>query len=52
MLQSKTTQGTRVLRDKHLIVLLLGANDSEPIPSIEHLKAELFLVKQALGEEN
>jgi hypothetical protein len=52
MLQSKTTQGTKALRDKHLILLLLGANNNEPIPSLEHLKAELFLVKRALGKEN
>lgn len=35
------------LRD--VIILLLGANDNEPIPSIIHLSCELFLVERALG---
>lgn len=35
--------------DQKLIILLLGADNNKPIPSIEHLKAELFLVKRALS---
>lgn len=32
-----------------LILLILHANDNEPVTSIEHLKAIVFLCEKALG---
>jgi hypothetical protein len=38
------------MREK-LIVLLVG-HGGKPVPSVEHLGAELFLVERALGVDN
>jgi hypothetical protein len=37
---------------KNLVLLLVGANGGEPVPSRDHLAAELFLVERCLGVDN
>jgi len=47
----KEKKEKKELTNEELIILLLGACDNKPIPSIEHLKAELFLIKKVLQEK-
>lgn len=37
------------LTTRDIILVLLAANENEPVPSLEHLKAEVFLAKKILG---
>ena len=37
---------------KNLILLLCGACDNKPIPSLDHLAVELFIAERTLGVDN
>ena len=37
---------------RNLTLLLVGACNNKPIPSLDHLAAELFIVERVLGVDN